>query len=146
MPWGAALGAFATRQLTGELVVQSEDGKTVRVAFLRGAVVAASSPLASDSAARIAVTSHLVSSTQVAAIAKRIAASPERDEVELLAEVARLAPEQADHLRRRVLVHTGSAHVLVRARHVLARAGVQPAGRQRPRDGLPARRSSSAYG
>ncbi|MGN6107309.1 MAG: DnaJ domain-containing protein [Kofleriaceae bacterium] len=101
-PWGATLGSIAARQLTGELVVHTDD-KPHRISFLRGTVVAASSPLIADSAARVAMTCHLVSSTQVAALARRIAAEPER-EIELVAESARLSADQVELLRRRLLV------------------------------------------
>ncbi|HEU0030126.1 MAG TPA: tetratricopeptide repeat protein [Kofleriaceae bacterium] len=103
-PWALILASFALSGRTGELVLTSSDAKLYRIAFVDGQVVAAFSPLAADSVARIALTSHLVSSTQVATIYKRIAASPQRDEVEVVAEAARLSDDQAARLRRRVLV------------------------------------------
>ncbi len=103
-PWGLTFGALGIRGLTGELAVVS-DGKTYRVAFTRGAIVAAHSPLASDAAVRVALTGNLITSTQVADITRRMAAAPNRDEIELLAEMARLAPEQAQRLRRRVVAN-----------------------------------------
>ncbi len=100
-PWGRTLGALALRGLSGQLTLTS-DGKAYCVAFARGIVVGASSPLASDSAARVALTSHLVSSSQVGEIARRLATAPDRDEVDVIAELAKLSPEQAQRLRRRV--------------------------------------------
>jgi hypothetical protein len=71
--------------------------------MIEGTVVAASSPLASDSLARIALTSHLVSSSQVSEITRKLASSPERDEIEVLAEAARLGEEHVEPLRKRVI-------------------------------------------
>jgi len=102
-PWGKTLASFALRRSSGELVVTADDGKQYRIAFTDGVVVAASSPLAADSVARIALTSHLVSSTQVAAISKRVAAASDRDEIEVVAETARLSVEHAVRLRKRVI-------------------------------------------
>lgn len=103
-PWGRTLGAIGLRGMSGQLTLAA-DGKRYCIAFANGAVVAASSPLASDAAVRIALTANLVSSTQVADITRRLAAAPDRDEVELIGELARLAPEQTRRLRRRVIAH-----------------------------------------
>ena len=100
-PWGRTLAALGLRGVTGQLTVIS-DAKPYRIVFSQGAVVAASSPLTSDAAVRIALTGHLISSTQVADIARKQAAAPNRDEIEVIAELARLQPEQAMRLRRRV--------------------------------------------
>lgn len=102
-PWGAVLGAIATRELSGELAVVGEDGKRHGVSFSGGRVVAASSPLVADSVARVALTSHLVSSTQVQLIAKRVAAASDRDEVEVVAEAVQLSSEQIERLRHRLI-------------------------------------------
>src|SRR5262245_46389045 len=91
-PWGVTLGAFAVSKATGQLTLVADDGKRYCVAFVGGAVVGASSPLASDSVARVALTSHLVSSSQVPSLVRAIAAAPNRDEVEVIAELARLVP------------------------------------------------------
>ncbi|HEX8111938.1 MAG TPA: hypothetical protein VF516_29600, partial [Kofleriaceae bacterium] len=63
-PWGRTFAALGLRGLTGQLSVLA-DGKRFLVGFDHGAVVAAASPLASDAAARVALTIHLVSSSQV---------------------------------------------------------------------------------
>ena len=101
-PWGQTLAALAKRALTGQLTLTAE-GKPYRIAFSQGAIVGSSSPLASDAAVRLALTGGLVSSTQVADITRRVAASPHRDEIEVISEAARLAPDQAVKLRRRLV-------------------------------------------
>ena len=97
-PWGTVLAELATERLTGELVVTAE-GKPYVIGFSQGLVARATSPLVADSLVRVAVTGHFVSSTQVAEIVKRIAAAPKRDELEVLAEIARLPPAQTETLR-----------------------------------------------
>jgi len=101
-PWGRTFAALGLRGLTGQLTLLA-DGRRFQVAFESGAVVAAVSPLASDAAVRVALTSHLVSSSQVPEISRRQAAAPERDEIDLIAELARLGPDHALRLRRRVI-------------------------------------------
>src|SRR5262249_44191906 len=101
-PWGRTLGALGMRQFTGQLTLAA-DGKVYAVVFGRGAVLGAYSPLPSDAAVRVALTGHLISSTQVADIARRQMAAQGREEIELVAELARLSPEQALRLRRRVV-------------------------------------------
>jgi hypothetical protein len=101
-PWGRTFATVGLRGVTGQLTLVS-DARRFLVAFEHGAVVAAVSPLASDAAVRVALTSHLVSSSQVPEIARRQAAAPERDEIDLIAELARLGPDHALRLRRRVI-------------------------------------------
>ena len=102
-PWATTLASCAMQRMTGEVVLLASDGKEYRVAFIDGVVVAASSPLASDSVPRIALTGHLVSSSQVAAIMRRLTAAPDRDEIDVVCEAARLTVEQVVRLRRRVI-------------------------------------------
>src|SRR5215468_12778909 len=101
-PWGLTLGAIALRRHTGQLTIDS-DGKRYCIAFEDGAVVAATSPQAADAIARIALTNHFITSTQVPDIARRLAMSPDRDEVEVLAEAIRFTPDQAVKLRHRLV-------------------------------------------
>ena len=101
-PWGLTLGAISLRRHTGQLAIES-DGKRYCVAFDDGAIVAASSPLAADAIARIALTNHLITSTQVADITRRLAAAPDRDEVDVLADAVRFSPAQVLRLRLRLV-------------------------------------------
>jgi hypothetical protein len=101
-PWGRTFATLGLRGVSGQLSLVA-DGKRFRVGFAHGAVVAAASPLASDAAVRVALTSHLVSSSQVPEISRRQVAAPGRDEIELIAELARLGPDHALRLRRRVI-------------------------------------------
>jgi hypothetical protein len=100
-PWGLTLGAIALRRHTGQLTIDS-DGKRYCIAFENGAVVAATSPQAADAIARIALTNHFITSTQVPDISRRLAMSSDRDEVEVLAEAIRFTPDQAVKLRHRL--------------------------------------------
>jgi hypothetical protein len=101
-PWGLTLGAIALRRHTGQLTIDS-DGKRYCIAFEDGAVVAATSPQAADAIARVALTNHFITSTQVADISRRLAMSSDRDEVEVLADVIRFTPDQALKLRHRLV-------------------------------------------
>ena len=101
-PWGWTLGALARRGLTGQLDLHA-DGRVYSIAFNQGVIFGAASPLQSDAAVRIAMTGGLVSSTQVNDLMRRISGQPGRDELELIAEALRLAPDQAQRLRRRVV-------------------------------------------
>jgi len=102
-PWGQTLGALGLRNLTGQLTLHADDGKDYCIAFERGAVIGARSPLPIDAAARVALTNHLISSSQVADIARRVVADPDRDEIETLAEVCRFSSDQILRLRQRVI-------------------------------------------
>ncbi len=101
-PWGRSLGALALRGLTGQVNVHA-DGKLFQIGFHGGGVCGAHSPLASDAVVRIALTGSLVSSTQVSDIVRRQQAAPQRDEIDLIAELTHLQPDQAMRLRRRAI-------------------------------------------
>lgn len=102
-PWGRTLCALAERGITGQVTVVADD-KTFLIAFDLGMIVGATSPLASDAIGRIALQNQMISSTHVAEITRRIAAQPERDEIEVLTEAAQLTPELVVRLRRRAVL------------------------------------------
>lgn len=102
-PWGQTLGALGVRQLTGQLTLRASDDKEYCVAFERGAVVGATSPLVTDSAARVALTNHLITASQISQIAHVVAAHPDRDELEVVAKACGLDTDRALRLRQRVI-------------------------------------------
>src|SRR4051812_36058922 len=103
-PWGMTLGALGRRHCTGQLTLV-EGTRTYGIVFDHGAVVGASSPLASDSASRVALLNQLIAPAQLAEVTRRLAAAPDRDEAEIVGEVARLSVDQMVKLRRKVIEH-----------------------------------------
>lgn len=119
-PWGRTLGALALRGLTGQVNLTATDGKVYSIGFHGGTVCGAHSPNMADSAARIALTNSLVSSTQVADIVKRQLADKQRDEIELIADYIHLQPDQAMRLRRRAIAQKAArSFALERAEFVV---------------------------
>ena len=102
-PWGRTIGALGLRGLSGQLTLVAFDGKRYEMAFSHGAVVGASSAIASDAAVRVALTGGLISTTQVAELMRKAASQPDRDEVEVIADHLRLGFDQAMRLRRRTI-------------------------------------------
>lgn len=100
-PWALTLATVVRRGVTGEVTLVS-DHKQYTIAFDRGVIVAARSPITTDGAIRVALTSHLISPSQVSGLNRRMTASPEADEIDLLGEVAKLSPAQLDKLRTEV--------------------------------------------
>lgn len=102
-PWGRTLGSLGLRGVTGQLTLTAVDRKNYEIAFSNGAVIGAASSIASDAAVRVALTGGLISTTQVAELARKQAAQPNRDEIEVIAEHLRLGYDQAMRLRRRTI-------------------------------------------
>ena len=101
-PWALTLAQVARRGVTGEITLVS-DNKQYAIAFERGAIVAARSPMTADGVIRVALTSHLITPSLVNELSRRMTASPEIDEVELLGQVANLSPAQLEKLRTDVV-------------------------------------------
>jgi hypothetical protein len=114
-PWGLTFGQIGLRAVSGQLTVRASDGREYKVAFEEGAIVGATSPQPADAVTRIAMTSGLISSSQVANVARQIAATPEIDEIALLASACRLGPDQVAKLRRRVLMQRAARTFSVEA-------------------------------
>lgn len=101
-PFARTIYTIAAKRFTGDLVLRS-GGRPYRVSWEEGAAVAARSANPSDQAARVALTAGLIDSTVASDAIKVMGADPERDQVEILAEIARLSAEQAARLKRRLL-------------------------------------------
>lgn len=97
-PWALTLATLARRGVTGHITLVA-DGKRYCVTFDRGTIVAATSPMTADSVARVALTSHLISTSQVTLLQRLLATNPNADEMELLAKVAHLSESQLEKLR-----------------------------------------------
>ena len=97
-PWAITLATFARRGASGQITLLAGD-KRYSIAFERGAIAAARSPMVADSAARVALTSHLANQRHVAELQRQLALMPSRDEIETLADIARLSRAQVLQLR-----------------------------------------------
>jgi hypothetical protein len=97
-PWAITLATFARRAVTGQLTLVAAD-KRYSIAFERGFVAAARSPMIADSVARVAITSHLVNWAHISELQRQQKLMPKRDEIETLAEIARLTRAQVLQLR-----------------------------------------------
>ena len=103
-PWGFTFAALGLRGLTGQLDVFA-DGRTYSVAFDGGAITGAVSPVANDAAIRVALQLNLVSPSQANDLTRRMQAAIGQgyDELDALAQHARIPPENASRLRRRLI-------------------------------------------
>lgn len=102
-PWALTVATVVRRGVTGQITLEA-DQKHYAIAFDRGAIVAACSPTIGDSVLRVALTSHLVVPSQIGELNRRMTANPQRDEVDIVGEVARLSPAQLDKLRTELTV------------------------------------------
>ncbi|HWO17479.1 MAG TPA: hypothetical protein VNO30_01845 [Kofleriaceae bacterium] len=98
------MASFAAARAHGQLTLTADGGKQYCIVFEGGAVVGASSPVASDAAARVALTSQLVAPERVPSLARAVALAPERDEIEVVAVAAGLRSAELAMLRRRLLL------------------------------------------
>jgi tetratricopeptide (TPR) repeat protein len=99
-PFARTVYWVAAKRFAGDLVL-SQDGQECRLTWQAGAVIGAQSPSPADSDGRIALTAGLVTSTQLGDVLRRHAATPGRSQLEVLAELARLSPDQVVSIQRR---------------------------------------------
>lgn len=103
-PWAITLATLARRGASGQLTLVAADAKRYAIAFERGAIVAARSPLLADSVARVALTTRLASNAHVNELTKRAATMPSRDEIDALAVIAKMGAPQVAKLRHEVIL------------------------------------------
>ncbi len=103
-PWGRTFAGFSNDRLSGQIEL-AEGERSFVVAFAAGTIVGARSPLATDAAVRVARLANLISPGQVSSFVHAYGSSPKADDIELLIAHAKLRPEQAADLRRKVIAH-----------------------------------------
>ena len=103
-PFARTIYTIAARQFTGDLVMV-QGGRSYKVTWQDGAVAAAESSSPADSFGRIALTDGHVTSTQLGDVLRVAQANPQRSELAVLAEVARLSPQQVHTIKRRAFAH-----------------------------------------
>jgi hypothetical protein len=99
-PFARTVYWIAAKRFSGDLVL-SQDGQECRIAWQAGAVIGAQSPSPADSDGRVALTAGLVTSTQLGEVLRRQATMPGRSQLDVLAELARLSPDQVVSIQRR---------------------------------------------
>ncbi|MCW5808352.1 MAG: hypothetical protein KIT31_38740, partial [Deltaproteobacteria bacterium] len=102
-PWGRTLAAIGLRGVACELVLHAPHGKEFRIAFHGEGIVGATSPLGPDSALQIALTHRYAATQHIPFIHHKLGADPDDDELDIIAEVARLDEDQAMRLRLRTI-------------------------------------------
>lgn len=101
-PMALIFGSLSRRGFSGALSLRA-GGKLHRIGWQDGAVIAAESPNPADSACKLAITLGVITSTQAGEIAYAVAGEPGRDELDVLARVARLSDDVRGRLARRVI-------------------------------------------
>ncbi len=102
-PWAITLATFARRSMSGQITLLADD-RRYSIAFERGAVVAARSPMTADGVARVALTSRLATAEQIAELQRLLASRAIHDEVDALASIARLSAAQVHQIRVQTIV------------------------------------------
>ena len=102
-PWALTLAALGRSGRTGQITVRTAIGKVHAIAFSKGSLIGASSPLAVDTVARIATSLHLPAAAVMHSGPKR-RPTGEDPEVEAYVIAAKLTPEQIKELKHRLLV------------------------------------------
>lgn len=102
--WGRTFAGFSHAKLSGQIEL-AEGERSFVVAFAAGTIVGARSPLATDAAVRIARLANLISPGQVSSFVHAHGATPKSNDIDLLIAHAKLGPDQAADLRRKVIAH-----------------------------------------
>ena len=101
-PFARFIYKLGAQRFTGDLLLQ-RGGQEYRTSWESGQVIAAISPSPADSIARVALNAGLVTTTLLGGYLEQARRQPDRDEMELFVEVARLRPNQALDLKRRLV-------------------------------------------
>lgn len=101
-PWGLTLGALGIAARTVKLTLRADEKEHCLI-FHCGAVTEATSPVAADSAVRVALTHHMIAASQVTDLKRRIAAAPGVDEVAVIAAAVKLDAGQVLALRQKLV-------------------------------------------
>jgi len=100
-PFARLIYNTARQRFTGDLILDA-GGQEYRSSWEDGSVVAARSPAASDSLARVALSARLASSTTIGQFLDELQRQPKADELDVMARIARLRPEQILVLKQRL--------------------------------------------
>ena len=101
--WGAKLAELGWQHFTGELRVQVESS-WYWISLANGAVMNAASPAPQDTATRIATSMHVITDKQAHKVALAAAADLRRDELELIATIAKMSDLDRDTFEAEVIV------------------------------------------
>lgn len=127
-PWGLTLAALSLDRVTAELLLRDDAGKEYRIAFVDGTIVGAASPATADTPLRVALTTGMIGTAQANELKVRLKrVRGEREQVAVIAELARFSAERTDRLREAIVercaartfaVDNGSYAVEDRVAHV----------------------------
>ena len=106
LPWGSVLFGFATSAVTA---VVSLNFGSHELTLERGIIVGARAPVSDVDPVRLAIAFEVLASGQEPEARRRIAAQPERDELDVIAELAALDANQTLRLHRKVLARRAAA-------------------------------------
>lgn len=101
-PFARFVYKLGAQRFTGDLGLQS-GGQDYRTSWEGGQVIAATSPSPADSIARVALGAGLATTSLLGSFLDQARRHPDRDQLDLLAEVARLHPGQKLDLKRRLV-------------------------------------------
>ncbi len=101
-PFGRTVYAIAARGFGGELRL-TQDGQTYRVGWREGRIVAADSPVPSDTVGRIALGAGLVNTAQLSDALRAVARGGGGTQLEIIANTAKLDAVRVLELKRQVL-------------------------------------------